>query len=71
MCRQQMPRLIIDAPPGPTFVVALDEALQSARGEDASTLRRGDMVEIIGPTGSGMPLSFLSQPSSMLLETQD
>lgn len=45
--------LTVDAPPGPTFAPSLDDALKEARRSDASTLRRGDMVEIIGASGTG------------------
>lgn len=41
------------APPGLTYIPQLDDILREARGSDSSTLRRGDMVELIGPSGSG------------------
>jgi hypothetical protein len=46
-------RLNVDAPPGPTFIPTLDDALKDARGNEQSTLKRGDMIEIIGASGSG------------------
>jgi RecA/RadA recombinase len=42
------------SPPGPTFLTELDEEMLIARPHPGgSTLQRGDMLEIIGPSGSG------------------
>jgi hypothetical protein len=54
-----------DHPFGPTFLPQLDECLASARphaGE--SKLDRGDLIEIAGPSGSGM----ICSPRLMLEE---
>jgi hypothetical protein len=52
--------LRLDHPFGPTFLPQLDGCLASARphaGE--SKLERGDLIEIAGPSGSGMPYDIL------------
>ncbi|OWZ60858.1 hypothetical protein AYX15_06889 [Cryptococcus neoformans] len=50
------------SPPGPTFIPSLDDVLLEYRPHDGnSSLRRGDLIEVVGPSGSGKSalLTFL------------
>ena len=64
--REDLETLMTDAPPGQTFIPDMDEIIRASRGNEISSLRRGDMVEIIGPSGSGMWSSFHFSPSEPL-----
>jgi hypothetical protein len=55
---------ILDSPPGPTFLQKLDEELLAARPHPGgSTLQRGDLLEVVGPSGSGVYCSVWCDPT--------
>lgn len=59
MCNLELKDFRAASPPGPTFIPSLDDVLLEYRPHDGnSSLRRGDLIELVGPSGSGMAHDF-------------